>query len=52
MVGTAELKVADWYMSDSRLEAHCMLPPSVSIFSIIWSPVVERVDLKARRSMM
>lgn len=27
VVGTAELKEADWYMTDSLEDAHWMLPP-------------------------
>ncbi len=52
VAGTAELNVADWYMSDSREEAHWILPPNDSRDSSIWSEVREVVDLNARRSTM
>jgi hypothetical protein len=48
----AELKVAAWYIMDSREEAHWMFPPSFSTVSSISSEVRDPVDLKARRSMM
>ena len=50
--GTDELKLADWYISDSLDDAHCMFPPRVSKDSSISSDVLELVDLKARRSMI
>ena len=37
VVGTAELKLADWYMSDSLDEAHCMFPQRISRYSSISS---------------
>lgn len=52
VVGTAELKVADWYMSDSLEEAQCMFPPNVSNDSSISSLVRFFVDLKASLSIM
>ncbi len=50
VVGTAELKLADWYMSDSLDDAHCMFPPRLSIDSRNSSEVLLLVDLKASRS--
>lgn len=44
VVGTDELKLADWYMIDSREDAHCMLPPRDSRDSNIWSDVRVVVD--------
>jgi len=44
VVGTEELKLAAWYMIDSREEAHCMLPPRDSSDSSIWSAVRDAVD--------
>ena len=44
VVGTEELKLADWYMRDSREDAHCIFPPSVSNDSSISSEVLELVD--------
>src|SRR5450432_3648328 len=52
VVGTAELKVADWYMRDSRDEAHWIFPPRDSRASSISSPVRFVVDLNANRSMI
>ena len=50
--GTDELKLADWYMSDSLDDTHCIFPPRVSKDSSISSDVLELVDLKARRSII
>ena len=44
VVGTEELKLADWYMRDSRDDAHCIFPPRVSNDSSISSEVLELVD--------
>lgn len=44
VVGTEELKLAAWYMIDSREEAHCMLPPRDSSDSSILSAVRVVVD--------
>ena len=44
VVGMEELKLADWYMRDSRDDAHCIFPPSVSNDSSISSEVLELVD--------
>ena len=52
VVGTAELKLADWYMSDSLEDAHWIFPPRLSRDSSISSDVLEPVDLKANRSMI
>ena len=52
VVGTAELKLADWYMSDSRDDAHCMFPPRLSRDSSISSEFLDLVDLNASRSNM
>lgn len=52
VVGTAELKVADWYIRDSRDEAHCIFPPKDSKDSSISSLVRFVVDLKASLSMI
>ena len=49
---TVELNVAEWYINDSRDEAHCIFPPRDSIFSTIASSDVDLVDLNARRSIM
>ena len=35
VVGTAALKLADWYIRDSLEDAHCMLPPKLSRVSSI-----------------
>ena len=50
--GTAALKVADWYMSASLEDAHCMFPPRVSSASNIESPLRDFVELKASLSMI
>jgi hypothetical protein len=52
VVGTAELKVADWYMSDSLEEAHCIFPPKDSSASNISSLDRFVVDLKASLSII
>lgn len=52
VVGTAELKVADWYIKDSLDDAHCILPPRDSRVSNISSLVRLLVDLKASLSIM
>ena len=44
VVGMEELKLADWYMRDSRDDAHCIFPPRVSNDSSISSEVLELVD--------
>jgi hypothetical protein len=46
------LKVADWYINDSRDEAQLMFPPKDSRDSNISSLVRFDVDLKASRSMI
>jgi hypothetical protein len=46
------LKVAAWYMRDSRDEAHWMLPPRDSISSSMLSALRRDEDLKASRSIM
>lgn len=44
--------MADWYMSDSLEEAHCIFPPKDSNASNISSLVRFVVDLKASLSMI
>ena len=44
VVGTDELKRADWYIRDSLEDAHCMFPPSDSKDSSISSDVLALVD--------
>lgn len=46
------MKVADWYINDSRDEAQLMFPPKDSRDSNISSLVRFVVDLKASRSMI
>ena len=52
VVGTAELKVADWYIRDSLDEAHCIFPPKDSKASNISSLVRLVVDLNASLSII